>query len=394
MAEPAPGARSRDVFLVANSPDEVGGVTQWTHRTARQLAARGHRVRVVGIAPAPPGRRADLGRPPYPVAQLHRSAPPDRTGGPRSWIDPVRQGRRVVRAGWVRRGGSRLSRLLRTARPGGVVIVTQVWAMEWVAAADTRGLTVIGMSHESYAATRGTSRFRRVRRYYADVDRLVVLTQEDADRWAAEAGLTHVDWLPNPLPHGPLDDLPEPSPRTARVVTALGRLGDEKGVDLLLESWARVAPRHPDWLLRIHGTGEAKDEEALRRQCAARGLTDRVEWPGHTADVGAALRAASVFVLPSRAEGFPLALMEAMAVGLPAAAFDCAPGVRELVRHDVSGLLAPPGDVRALARCLQALVSDPHLRERLGDTARAGMRRYLPATLTTRWEELFALLER
>ncbi|BBC33651.1 Glycosyl transferase [Streptomyces graminofaciens] len=362
----------RDIFFVSNSVDELGGVTSWSHQMARLFGKRGHRVHVIGITP--PEISQELGELPYPTTTLYEGQPP-------------RPGR--AREASRREKGAVLTALFQGARPGGVVIVTQVWAMEWVKAADTSGLTVIGMSHESYERSRLSSRFQRVLRHYRDahVDRMLVLTREDADLWIGE-GLNNTSFMPNPLPF-----VPElPSPRTEKAVVSIGRLHDHKGVDMLLDTWSEVAPRHPDWTLRIYGSGE--DEEVLRKQCTALGLDDSVEWMGRTGDVPGALRGASVFVLSSRGEGFPLALMEAMATGVPCAAFDCAPGVHEIVHDGEDGLLAAPGNTGELARKLDVLMSDKGLRDRMGEAARENILRYGEKEIVGRWEALFTFLER
>ncbi|MCM2575767.1 glycosyltransferase [Streptomyces meridianus] len=378
----------RDVFLVSNSVDELGGVTSWSHQMARLFLARGHRVHLVGIAPSEVPQ--DLGgEPPYPMTTLYGTRPPP--AGPerglRGLLDPAVRHRRRVREAGMREQVDRLSALFRTARPGGVVIVTQVWAMEWVRSADTGGLTVIGMSHESYDYSRGSSRFGRILRYYPDADRLLLLTREDADRWIRR-GLDNVGCMPNPLPF-----MPEvASQRTEKVVISIGRLHDQKGIDMLLDTWAQTAPRFPGWRLRIYGSGE--DEEMLKARCTALGLDAGVDWMGRTDDVPGALRGGSVFVQSSRGEGFPLALMEAMATAVPCVAFDCAPGVREIVRDGEDGLLATPGNTTELARQLGVLMADQELRDRMGVLARQNVRRYSTAEIVRRWEDLFAFLER
>ncbi|MCX3061982.1 glycosyltransferase [Streptomyces beihaiensis] len=381
---------SRDVFLVSNSVDELGGITSWSHQMARLFSERGHRVHVLGITPAPAGRRHDLGDDlPYRTTTLYDVHPPTRppAGVLRRRVDPVDRRRHAAHLDGMRRRAARLTDLFRAAGPGAVVIVTQVWAMEWVALADTTGLTVIGMSHESYETCRRSSRFRRVQRYYKDVDRMLTLTREDADLWIRE-GLDHVGAMPNPLPFFP----DEPSPRRAKTVVSIGRLHEEKGVDLLLEAWALVCVNHPDWTLAVFGAGE--EEPALRRQCADLGIEKSVEWRGRTADVPGALRESSVFALSSRGEGFPLALMEAMATGVPCVAFDVAPGVREIVTDQVDGLLVPPADTRRLAHCLERLMSDQDLRDRMGESARRGVQRFSTDRVVARWESLFDLLAR
>ncbi|MGP3952693.1 glycosyltransferase [Streptomyces sp. 7N604] len=379
---------SRDIFFVSNSIDELGGVTSWSHQMARLFTERGHRVHVIGITD--PDVPQDLGGDlPYPTTTLY-DAPPPKLGplrGLRGRLDVVERRHRSAREAGMLEQAEKLSAMFRAAGPAAIVIVTQVWAMEWVALADTAGATVIGMSHESYEYTRQSSRFRRVLRFFRDVDRMLVLTREDADLWIRR-GLDNTGFMPNPLPFMP----GEPSPRTEKAVISMGRLTDQKGIDMLLDAWAEAAPLHPDWTLRIYGSGE--DEEMLRKQCTSLGLDDSVEWMGRTNDVPGALRRGSLFVQSSRGEGFPLALMEAMATAVPCAAFDCAPGVREIIRDGEDGLLAPPGNTTELARRLDELVSDRELRDRMGEAARSNVQRYVPSEIVRRWEDLFAFLER
>lgn len=374
----------REIFFVANEVNELGGVGRWQTQMARLFTERGHRVRIIGISP--PEVPMDLGEVPlFETLTLYPRRPPGRRGphAPLGRFTPaVRRQERRMRA-----AADRLSAVFRAAGPGAVIIVTQVWAMEWVALADTAGHPVIGMSHESFDASCRSSRFERVRAYYQNVDRLLVLTQEDADLWVGE-GLNNVGFMPNPLPVMP----GAPSPRTEKVVSSIGRLSHEKGVDLLLDVWAEAAPRQPGWILRIHGAGE--HEDALRHRCTELGLDDSVEWAGQTSDVTGALARSSVLVQSSRGEGFPLVLLEAMACGVPCTAFDCSPGVREIITDGEDGLLARHGNTAELARHLVRLMSDESLRDSMGDNARRNVQRFAPDVITSRWEELFGLLER
>lgn len=394
---PAPGdgphVPARDIFLVANAADELGGVASWTHRMAALFTERGHRVQVIGIAPVAPALRrnlpADL---PYQVRTLYAVHPGVAWYPRRGTWSVLRHPRRALTEARRRRGRAaaarRLTELFQGARPGGVVITTQVWAAEWVSRADTGGLLTIGMSHESFHATESSGRYARARRYYAGMDRLLALTQEDADDWIRVGGMNHCGAMPNPLPFTPA----APAPREARTVTAIGRLAYEKGFDLLLEAWAAVAPRAPEWRLRIYGVGP--EEDALRQAAERLEIAGSVDFAGRTDDVEGVLRETSVLAQASRAEGFPMTLLEAMACGVPCVAFDCAPGVREIVTDGEDGLLAEPGDVPGFARALESLVADPELRHRLGDRAFTSVRRFSPEMVVEKWERLFALLER
>ncbi|MFD6334025.1 glycosyltransferase [Streptomyces niveus] len=378
----------RELILLANATDVLGGVTAWTHQMARLFAAHGHRVQVVGIHEAE--LKLTLPEPPaYPVTALYPSHPPTpwRPRSPLAYVDLRARRREAARVADKRRAVARLSEIFRAAEPGALVIVTQVWPMEWVLEADTAGLRLIGMSHESYEYSKRCHRFRWIKNSYPQVDRWLTLTQEDADAWIAE-GFDNVGALPNAL--GALPELP--SPRREKTVASIGRLDDQKGIDLLLESWSLMAAERPDWRLRIYGAGQ--DAAALKKQCTALGLDGSVEWMGRTDDVAGVLAASSVFVQSSRGEGFPLALMEAMASAVPCAAFDCAPGVREIITDGEDGLLAPPGDTAALADRLLRLTGNPRLRDTLGDRARVNVQRYSEAEILRRWHDLFELLDR
>ncbi|MGW8330325.1 glycosyltransferase [Streptomyces sp. NPDC055897] len=382
-------AVTRDIIFVSNSMNEMGGITSWSHQLARLLSERGHRVQIVGIVPAPEGRAAEFGDDlPYRTATLYDVHPPSvkAARGLKDRLDIPEQRRRAARDAGMRQQAAKLTAIFQAARPGAVVVVTQVWAMEWVALADTSNVTVIGMSHESFETCRKSSRFQRVLRYYADVDRMLALTREDADNWIRQR-MDNAGFMPNPLPFFP----ETPSRREAKTVVSIGRLHEEKGVDLLLEAWSLVAPEHPDWTLRIFGAGP--EESALREQASQLGIASSVEWMGRTNNVPSALRDSSLFVLSSRGEGFPLALMEAMATAVPCVALDVAPGVHEIISDGEDGLLAPPGNTPELARQLGKLMADKDLRDRMGEAARVNIQRYSTDKIVARWERLFALLE-
>jgi len=144
---------------------------------------------------------------------------------------------------------------------------------------------------------------------------------------------------------------PPSVPRTPdSTLLCAGRLEPVKGFDLLIAAFADIADICPDARLVIAGDGSQRDE--LGRQAAAAGLSDRVAFSGFLGReaLRAAYREADLFVMPSRSEGFPVALLEAMATGLSFVAADVG-GVGEIATPQ-SGSCVPPGDVRALGRAL------------------------------------------
>lgn len=168
-----------------------------------------------------------------------------------------------------------------------------------------------------------------------------------------------------------------------------------KGLDLLLRALAHVAEIRPDanWRLDVYGRGHptALDGGFLAR--AAAGVRSQVHFHGHVHSA-ARLRAfeeADVFVLPSRTEGFPNTLLEALAAGLAVIAAD-AGAVRELVRDGHDGLVVPRDDVSALTAALLRLIQDPPLRAQLSAAAVRTARRYDVESVTGQFEDLYLSL--
>ena len=189
--------------------------------------------------------------------------------------------------------------------------------------------------------------------------------------------------IPNPVLPVPAV-APGPGRNRLAVVT-LGSLRAVKGHDQLIEAFALIADRFPLWDLWIHGEGPARQQ--LEEQVRALALESRVHLPGNTTEAVARLREADLFVLPSRVEGFPNALAEAMACGLPVVSFDCESGPADLIRPGVDGMLVPPGDIPMLSRAMAWLMGDPEARSRLAARAPEVVQRFSPEKVLRLWEE-------
>ena len=379
MTVAASPSRRRDIFIVANNIDEIGGLQRVVHTLAAGFAGRDHRVELIGVTPGPTGQGIVEGTTPYGRHVLRESA------------ETVHKPRRAGRP--QPREVERLNRLFRTSSDG-IVIVGQVWAMAWVAAADTRHLRTIGMSHESYEASRGitptslgSTRYDRIMRRYRDVDSFLVLTAEDAEKFVMD-GLCNVGVMHNPLAVWPA----QPATLAEPVIAAVGRLEIEKRYDRLIDAFALMAADRPKWSLAIYGEGS--ERAALERRIRDRGLTGRARLEGATTDVQGALAQASIVALSSEQEGLPLALAEAMAAGVPCVAFDCAPGIREIIRDEEDGVVVRLRDVPAMANALARLADDAELRQRLGRNARHNIARFRLDAVLDQWEQLFTMVER
>ncbi len=219
----------------------------------------------------------------------------------------------------------------------------------------------------------------------------VVQTESIASVVRELVGRRPVFTIPNAVFPSPVDGDSEDLPGRRRpYLVALGRLSFQKGFDLLIEAFARIADRHPDVDLKIIGEGPCRT--ALETQATSLGVADRVELAGWVAQPAPVLRHGLLFVLSSRWEGFPNALLEAMACGLPAVGFASDSGADQIIRHEVDGLLVPPEDVVALAAGIDRLLSHPELRQQMSCRAREVLRRFEAKDFFDRWDHVVASL--
>jgi glycosyltransferase involved in cell wall biosynthesis len=197
--------------------------------------------------------------------------------------------------------------------------------------------------------------------------------------------------IPNPLPSQflPMDagDLGPGDDPDGQTIMGLGRLAPEKGFDVLIEAFARLATSWPRARLVIWGEGE--ERERLERLRDRLGMTDRIQLPGATTQPERELLSATVFVLSSRLEGLPMTLLEAMALGRAVIACDCDYGPRDIVRDGVDGVLVPPEDAEALAVAIAGLLSDGARRGSLARRAAEVRERFAIGTVSAMWEDLY-----
>jgi glycosyltransferase involved in cell wall biosynthesis len=370
----------------------VGGTIRTTFTLAAELADR-HDVEIVSVyrrrdrpaLPLPAGVRfrvlADL-RP----ERLERLAAGRSPGGRwNAWAASRRS--RVMSSSDVRYptftllSDVMLVRYLLSLRDG-IAIGTRPAINLALAHLTSPSVVRVGQDHmnlESYSPALRA----QIRAGYPRLDLVSTLTERDAEAYRLLlAGTTRVVCVPNGVPalggaRAALD---------AKVVVAAGRLEPRKGFDRLLSAWAKLVPRHPGWELRIFGSG--REQSALRRQIADLGIADSARIMGYTRRLHEEFAAASMFVMSSRREGFPMVLLEAMGVGLPVVSFDCPTGPREIIREGVDGHVVPDGDVERLAVAMGRLMDDAERRKAFGAAALERAVRYDIGAIGERWGRL------
>lgn len=215
------------------------------------------------------------------------------------------------------------------------------------------------------------------------LDRLVVLTEKNKASWPE---LSNVNVIPDPLPF----QVEAKSDLHVKRIISIGRYAYQKGYDLLLRAWAEIEKDFPDWQLTIYGMG---NQDHLRSQMRNLGIdSDRCLLNGPVNDVTKEYLNSSLFVLPSRFEGFGLVVIEAMSCGVPVVSFNCPMGPDEIITDGEDGFLVPVGDIHALADKLQTLMQDDDLRKKFSETAYHNSSRYHLDKISNQWIQLFTQL--
>lgn len=171
-----------------------------------------------------------------------------------------------------------------------------------------------------------------------------------------------------------------------RRLVAMGRLHPVKQFDLLIDVFGGISRSFPDWHLLVLGDGPMRRE--LAGQIDRLHLGRQVHLLGLVRDPFPILRAGDLFVMTSSREGFPGALCEAMACGMPAVSFDCPSGPACIIRDGVDGVLVPPNDGVSLSVALRRLMTDDAVRERLRARAPEILDRYSLEKFLSAWSRI------
>ncbi len=224
---------------------------------------------------------------------------------------------------------------------------------------------------------------------YPLADALMVQTKAVAAKYTSTGWpLPLVRVIPNPIPRKILDIEQNVSADEKKRFLSVGRLVEEKQFGMLIKVFASIASNNHSLTLRIVGDGPLR--QVLEQQIVDLNLAGCVELLGRSASIAEELAQADAFVLTSAYEGFPNALLEAMAVGLPCVTFDCPSGPREMSMNGQVALLVPLNDERTLAHELERLMMDDDLRCSLGKKARASVQeRFALERVLEQWDSLF-----
>ncbi|ENU83927.1 hypothetical protein F974_00981 [Acinetobacter sp. CIP 102159] len=214
-------------------------------------------------------------------------------------------------------------------------------------------------------------------------DYVVTLTKRDKELW--EQGIKNIKAkiipIANPSPFEVQENIPSLDYKT---ILCVGRLTYQKGFDLLITAWARVAQQVPDWKIVIVGSGE--DEQMLKQMAIDYKVDQSIDFVGQQKNMDQFYRKASFFCMSSRFEGLPMVLLEAQSYGLPIVAFDCDTGPAEIVEHNTSGFLVELGNIAELANALFELINLTNTQyEKLSSAAVQNSTKYAVSSTIKSW---------
>lgn len=363
-------------LLVAISSLSGGGAERTVATLSAQWAAAGHRVRVVTIASAAQDTY-DLD------PAVERIALDLQRPGGNAALTLVNNLRRALA----------LRRQLRAFGPDvaiGMMTVTNV-----LLALAAMGLSTRTLGCERVHPPRvplGAVRALVRKWLYGRLTAVAALTERSAAWLRANTRARQVVVVPNavvlPLPQTD----PIVAPQTVclagrKVLLGAGRLDAQKGFHDLIRAFASLESVYPHWDLVILGEGALRPE--LEQAVKDFGLGGRVFLPGRVGNLSDWYAAASLFALSSEFEGFPNALLEAMAHGVPAVSYDCDTGPAEIIRNKIDGLLVQTGDWAALGKAIGSLMANPDSLAEMGARARSVRHRFAMPEILAKWEQVF-----
>ena len=291
----------------------------------------------------------------------------------------------------------RLQRTIDCVKPD--VVIANTYSMnvaDIIANLQTTAYRILE-SHVAFYIMRKTDSYRKIplMRWLANIydwhtgvavrkfDKVVTLTKGDAKDWLMLTD--RVEVIPNPVTYYP-PDVPVHKDNYYRIV-CVGRLDEQKGIDLLIESFAQIASKCPQWHIDIYGSGD--DEVLLRQMITDRNLQERIIIHAPTTNIYKEYQISDFLVLSSRYEGFGLVLLEAMSCGIPCVAFRCKYGPEDVIEDQKTGLLVDNGNIQDLGDKMLWMIHHPKERLQMGQAARQAAARFDKSTIMQLWLNLF-----
>lgn len=248
-------------------------------------------------------------------------------------------------------------------------------------------IKIIVEEHNSYLRSMERRKFLTdfTRKHlYKRADLLTVLTSFDVAFYKKYGA--NVVVMPNPCSFPPIQNKVLNRDKTILAVGNLDRY-HHKGLDNLLDLVAPILKSNPDWKLKIAGSGD-HGFELLQGLSEKNEISEQVIFTGFVSNISELMRASAIFILPSRFEGLPMVLLEAMSQGMACIAYDCKTGPSDIITNNVNGLLIADQNKEEMQSGLNALIHNERLRERLSEAGIESLDNFEVTNILKRYENL------
>ena len=266
----------------------------------------------------------------------------------------------------------------------GILVSTRPCFNLFVSKYANRNMVLVGQEHINFQSHPPKLK-KSITKNYPRLNYLVTLTEKDNENYKklfsnADLKVLKITNSVNKIDVGM-------SPLTEKTVITAGRLNWVKGYDLLIQAFSFVVQKHPDWKLKIFGTGRERND--LLKLIQEKKLYNNVFLMGPTKELQIELMQASIFVVSSRMEGFGLVIAEAMQCGVPVVSFDCPHGPSEIINNGEDGILVENGNIEKLGAAINKLIENKDLRIEMGKKAYRNVKRFSVDNIGKQWEKFF-----
>lgn len=274
-------------------------------------------------------------------------------------------------------------KIIKKERPDVIIAVTFFPFFYAHYAAKDTGIPVIAYDHTSF--NRNMGRFINWIRYslYGKADKLAILT--DKDKRLLGEKFPRKEVVYNPLTY-PIE---RHTSKRRKTVLCAGRIDfwEIKGFDRIIKMWSRLAPKHPDWCLQIAGSGSQNKVDELKRMAKNEGIENQVEFMGQVLDMPGLYSTTSIFALPSRVEGFPMVLLEAMSQGCACCTFEMGGAVNEMMSPS-SGVIVKDGELDIFENELEQLINQYPFYDFLQESGYQDAGRFSCEKFYSQWDKI------
>lgn len=281
--------------------------------------------------------------------------------------------------------------IIKDVKPDCIIAVTYLVYSQIYYANKGSGIPLIAYDHTSFNRNLGLLGNYIRYKLYGRCDRLIVLTEKDAVTAREKHGFSNVSVIYNPLSFKPID-----IPVTRKkAVLCVGRINswNVKGFDRIIKIWNNLSESFREWELHIAGPGDKQAIEYLTGLAQTPGARHTIRFIGNISDMQSLYRQYEIFALPSRIEGFPMALQEALSQGCACISFSMYGAVEEMMRDGISGIIIADNDLDTFETNLRKLLCDASLRERLSANGTTESQRFTLSKHMESWNKILRSLE-